>query len=345
MSDSRTAPVVTAIIPTFRRAALLKRAVLSVLAQTRRELLVLVCDNASDDETGDVVAELARHDPRVIYHRHPKNMGAQFNFQYGLDAVTTEMFSFLSDDDLLFPDFYRRAVRSLEGEPDAGFYASQTVLYDVNRGTHRLRPAKHWRPGRHEAGRSARLMLEHPFVWTSCVFRTPVRDAVGAIVPVPMGDVLFTVKAASAFPFVADLRVGALYSETDSNFSRGLPIETLRRSNEVALDWTAGLHGVSDADRDDMVRIVEALRIDMTNRIVRETIEAGDFARFVEATDSLLERGGLSGSRRAKLAIGRRGGWGFRALSAWTRLQAGTKRRRTSGWTTMSVEDILEKYR
>ncbi len=345
MSDSRTVPIVTAIIPTFRRAALLKRAVLSVLAQTRPELLVLVCDNASDDETGEVVAELARHDPRVIYHRHPKNMGAQFNFQYGLDAVTTEMFSFLSDDDLLFPDFYRRAVRSLEGEPGAGFYASQTVLYDVGRGTHRLRPSKDWRAGRHEAGESARLMLLNPFVWTSCVFRTPVREAVGGLVPVPMGDVLFTVKAASAFPFVADLAVGALYSETDSNFSRGLPIETLRRSNEVASDWAAGLLGISDAERDDMVRLVDALRVDMTNRIVREAVEAGDFERFREAADSLLERGVLSFSRRAKLAIGRRGGWGFRALSAWTRFQAGSKRRRTSGWKTMSVEDILDEYK
>lgn len=342
---SRPGPTVTALIPTRRRPELLRRAIESVLAQTYPDVRVFVSDNASGDATEDVVRGIAARDSRVAYHRHPVDIGAYPNFQYGLDAVTTEMFSFLSDDDLLFPDFYRRAVESLEREPDAGFYASQTVLYDVGRGTHRLRPAKHWRPGRHEAGQSARLMLEHPFVWTSCVFRTPVRDAVGAIVPVPMGDVLFTVKAASAFPFVADLRVGALFSETDSNFSRGLPIETLRRSNEVALDWTAGLHGISDADRDDMVRIVEALRIDMTNRIVRETIEAGDFARFVEATDSLLPRGGLSGSRRAKLALGRRGGWGFRALSAWTRFQAGSKRLRTSGWKTMSVEDVLAKYR
>jgi len=281
----------------------------------------------------------------VTYHKHPVDIGAYPNFQFGLDAVTTELFSFLSDDDLLFPEFYERAVSSLERDPDAGFYASQTVLYDVGRGTHRLRPEKHWNPGRHEAGQSARLMLLHPFVWTGCVFRSSVRDAVGALVPVPMADVLFTVKAAAAFPFVADLRVGALFSETDSNVSRGLPIDTLRRSNDVARDWAAGLSRLSEDDRREMVRIVDALRVDMTNRILREAIEAGDLARFLEAAECLEERGGLSGSRRAKLALGKSGAWGFRALSAWTRLQAGTKRRRKSGWTTMSVDDVLAKYR
>jgi hypothetical protein len=344
MSDPMAAPVVTTIIPTFRRAALLKRAVLSVLAQTRRELLVLVCDNASDDATGEVVAELARHDPRVIYHRHPRNMGAQFNFQYGLDAVTTEMFSFLSDDDLLFPDFYRRAVESLERDSGAGFYASQAMLYDVRRGTHRLRPSRHWRSGRHEAGQSARLMLEHPFLWTSCVFRTSVRDALGPLVPVPMGDVLFTVKAAAAFPFVVDLRLGALFSETESNFSRGLPIDTLRRSSEVARDWAAGLSGVSGADREEMVRVVDALLIDMARRILREAIEAQDFARFLEGAACLEEREDLSPSRRAKIAFGRRGGWRFRALATWSRLRSGYKRRRTSGWKTRTVEEILAAY-
>jgi glycosyltransferase involved in cell wall biosynthesis len=342
---TRSGPTVTALIPTRRRPELLRRAIESVLAQTYPNVRVFVCDNASGDATEDVVRELAARDARVAYHKHPVDIGAYPNFQYGLDSVTTEMFSFLSDDDLLFPEFYERAVQSLERDPGAGFYASQTVLYDVSRGTHRLRPARHWSPGRHEAGQSARLMLEHPFVWTGCVFRTSVRDAVGALVPVPMGDVLFTVKAASAFPFVADLRVGALFSETDSNFSRGLAIDTLRRSSEVARHWAAGLKGLSDSDREEMVRIVDALMIDMARRILREAIEARDFPRFMEVADCLHERGRLSGSRRAKLALGRSGAWGFRALSAWTRLQSGTKRRRTSGWKTMSVDDVLAKYR
>ncbi len=337
-------PTVTAVIPTRRRPELLRRAIESVLAQTWTKLRVFVSDNASGDTTEQAVRQIAARDPRVIYHGHPVDIGAYPNFQFGLDAVGTEMFSFLSDDDLLFPDFYRRAVDALSREPDAGFYASQVVLYDVARGTHRLRPEKHWRAGRHEAGESARLMAEQHFIWTGCVFRSSVRGALGAIAPVPMGDILFTAKAAAAFPFVADLRPGAVFSEADANYSQMLPVETLRRSSQVARDWAAGIAGLSDADREGMVGIVDARSRDVAHRILRDATEAEAFERFLEVADYLEERGDLSPSRRAKIAFGRPGGWRFRALSTWSRLQSGYKRRRRSGWKTRTVEEIIAAY-
>ena len=91
--------------------------------------------------------------------------------------------------------------------------------------------------------------------------------------------------------------------------------------------------------------MVDALMVDMTRRVLREALEAGDHARFMEAADCLVEREGLSGSRRAKLAVGRRGGLSFRALSFWTRLRAGAKRRRKSGWQRLAIDDVVAKYR
>ena len=61
---------ITALIPTYRRAALLHRAVRSVLAQPHRNLRVVVCDNASEDATPEVMADLMRQDARVVYFRH-----------------------------------------------------------------------------------------------------------------------------------------------------------------------------------------------------------------------------------------------------------------------------------
>ncbi len=53
-------PQITTVIPTYRRPKLLRRAIESVLAQTYPHLKVTVFDNASGDETPEVVAELAR---------------------------------------------------------------------------------------------------------------------------------------------------------------------------------------------------------------------------------------------------------------------------------------------
>jgi glycosyltransferase involved in cell wall biosynthesis len=97
------ARAITVIVPTFRRPALLERAVRSVLAQTHPDLVVAIYDNASGDGTREVCERLAKEDPRVRYHEHRENIGAGANFQYGLERVATPYFAFLSDDDALLP--------------------------------------------------------------------------------------------------------------------------------------------------------------------------------------------------------------------------------------------------
>ena len=104
---------VTAVIPTYRRPELLQRAIRSVLAQTHRDVRVHVYDNASGDATEDVVRAIAASDARVTYHAQPSNIGATRNFQYGMRDVKTPYFSCLSDDDVLFPDFYATALAAM----------------------------------------------------------------------------------------------------------------------------------------------------------------------------------------------------------------------------------------
>ena len=117
MSPSSRKPLVTVVIPTYQRPHLLPRAVESVLAQTFRDLRVLVCDNASGDETAEVMQEFARHDPRVEYRVQPRNLGPVANFNYGLQQVQTPFFVLLSDDNVLAQDFLARAVRVLQEQP------------------------------------------------------------------------------------------------------------------------------------------------------------------------------------------------------------------------------------
>ncbi len=178
-------PTITAIIPTYRRPELLRRSIANVLAQTYPHLKVLVCDNASGDETAEVVSEFQRRDPRVRYHCHAENTGPSYNIRSGVEMVDTEAFSILADDDILLPQFYRHAVDAFESHPDAGFFCGQVVQYDHRVGTHNVRPSRHWRSGYHEAGRWAPLMSEVFFIWTSCVFTTKVRDTLGPTEDIP----------------------------------------------------------------------------------------------------------------------------------------------------------------
>ena len=84
---SETTPQITTIIPTYRRPHLLRRAIQGVLNQTYSDFQVCVYDNASGDETAQVVAEFAARDNRVKYHCHSQNIGAFLSAANASDGV------------------------------------------------------------------------------------------------------------------------------------------------------------------------------------------------------------------------------------------------------------------
>jgi glycosyltransferase involved in cell wall biosynthesis len=83
----------------------LRRAIESALAQEGVSSQICVYDNASGDETCEIVSAIARENPQVRYHCHPQNIGGLANFQYALSRIETPFFSLLSDDDVLLPGF------------------------------------------------------------------------------------------------------------------------------------------------------------------------------------------------------------------------------------------------
>lgn len=110
-------PTVGIGLPTYRRPERLRRTLKSVQAQTYPALDIFVADDASPDNTPDVVAEAQAKDARIRYHRHAANIGAVRNFAYVLDQCTSPYFMWMSDDDLLAPRFVERLMAELERDP------------------------------------------------------------------------------------------------------------------------------------------------------------------------------------------------------------------------------------
>jgi glycosyltransferase involved in cell wall biosynthesis len=90
-------PVVSVIMPTFNRARLLERALRSALNQTYNNLEIIVVDDASSDDTPDVVKTV--QDERVRYIRHETNRGGSAARNTGIRNATGEFIAFLDDDD------------------------------------------------------------------------------------------------------------------------------------------------------------------------------------------------------------------------------------------------------
>jgi glycosyltransferase involved in cell wall biosynthesis len=124
-------PQITTIICTYRRPHLLRRAIESVLNQTYQDFQLCIYDNASGDSTAEVVAEFSQKDDRIKYHCRPENIGALANYYSAMKQVSTPLFSFLADDDVILPNFYEIALAGFDQSPTAFFSATSFLCLSM----------------------------------------------------------------------------------------------------------------------------------------------------------------------------------------------------------------------
>jgi glycosyltransferase involved in cell wall biosynthesis len=217
--------LITTIIPTYRRPRLLGRAIRSVLAQTYPYFQVFVFDNASGDDTSEVVAEYVASDSRVKYFCRPENIGPFKNFAEALEHVETPFFSFLSDDDVLLPDMYQVALAGICEFPEAMISAAVTIFVD-EQGRVLDAPTSSWRPGLYTPPEGMLAMLQDGHLhWTGMLFRREVLEKVGNLdeeVGNPF-DLDFELRIAAHFPIVVSLKpVGILVVHSASQSESGV---------------------------------------------------------------------------------------------------------------------------
>lgn len=101
-------PLISVVIPTYNRAALMKRAVGSVLSQSGEDFCLecIVVDDGSDDNTADVAAAIG--DERLSYERLSINSGACAARNRGIHLARGEYIAFLDSDDVWHTDYVAR---------------------------------------------------------------------------------------------------------------------------------------------------------------------------------------------------------------------------------------------
>lgn len=110
---NKNQPLVTIGIPTYNRAALLKRSIESALNQDYKNIEVIVSDNASTDETESVCRFYCRKDTRLKYVRQAQNRGPSANFSDVLKNASGKFFMWLGDDDWIDAAYVTSCVRQL----------------------------------------------------------------------------------------------------------------------------------------------------------------------------------------------------------------------------------------
>jgi len=109
------ARTVSVILPTYNRAKTLERAINSVLTQTYSNLELIVIDDASTDNTEDIVKSFK--DNRVIYIKHTSNIGPAGARNTGIKRAVGRYIGFQDSDDEWMPDKLERQVKNLDSSP------------------------------------------------------------------------------------------------------------------------------------------------------------------------------------------------------------------------------------
>jgi len=103
--------IVSVIIPTYNRAALVTRALMSALAQTYADTEVVVVD---DNSTDDTELAMAKYIGQSIYLKTPHRGRPAIPRNHGIQVAKGEWIAFLDDDDLWLPEKLKRQLDALQ---------------------------------------------------------------------------------------------------------------------------------------------------------------------------------------------------------------------------------------
>lgn len=104
-------------IPTYNRAKCLREclnSVLSSISGNEDQVEIVISDNASTDETGDIVRAFQETHPLIRYQRNDRNIGAERNFYAVASIASGEYIWIFSDDDKMELDAIAIVLRKIE---------------------------------------------------------------------------------------------------------------------------------------------------------------------------------------------------------------------------------------
>jgi len=125
-------PKVSVLVPVYNRGPVIERCIASGLAQTHANLEVVVIDNASSDDTWQVVRRLASADRRILAFRNETNLGPTRNWIRGLERCTGEYVKVLWSDDTIEADFLSSAVSLLEAHRDVHLVFTSASVHSAD---------------------------------------------------------------------------------------------------------------------------------------------------------------------------------------------------------------------
>lgn len=155
--------LVSVIMPSYNTGRFIAESIESVLAQTYTNWELLIVDDASSDNTDEVVADVKkRHCERseaIHYFKNDRNRGAAYSRNLALREAKGEWIAFLDSDDLWLPEKLEKQLKFMN---DNGYKFSGTGRIEIDENS---KPLKTFIRSPHHVGKLGMFL----YCWPGCL--------------------------------------------------------------------------------------------------------------------------------------------------------------------------------
>lgn len=120
----------TAILSNFNHAKYLPLALDALLAQTRPPDELIVIDDASTDNSVEIIENYLLGQPRIRFLRNTDNLGIVSNMNRGLEIASGDIVYFAAADDVAYPLLFETGMGLLEAYPNAALFSARCEIID-----------------------------------------------------------------------------------------------------------------------------------------------------------------------------------------------------------------------
>jgi len=120
---------VTVIMPNYNHAHFLNESLGAIFCQSSIPKEVIVIDDASSDNSLEVIQEYQKQYPEIILIKNSKNQGPVVSLNLALRMAKGKYLGFCAADDQVLPGFFEEGAKQLDLHPKAGICCSDPSFF------------------------------------------------------------------------------------------------------------------------------------------------------------------------------------------------------------------------
>ena len=127
-------PALSVIVPNYNHAHCLPTCLNAILRQSAPPAEVIVIDDASPDNSMEVLDDFARRYPIIRVYRNERNQGVSYGLNRGMDLARGDYLFFPGADDEVKPGLFEKSLRLLAEHPQAALSCTISEWQDAESG-------------------------------------------------------------------------------------------------------------------------------------------------------------------------------------------------------------------